>query len=130
MKKYLFVFAACTMVACGGSNGKENTYQSVETLAEQKLTTEPAQTEPQAEGKELIAGSDCVACHREDEKLIGPAYQAVAEKYEPNDTTITFLANKIIQGGAGNWGDIPMTPHPQFTQEQAEKMARYILSLN
>lgn len=129
MKKYLFVFAACTMIACGGSNEKENTYQSVETLAEQKLTTEPAQTEPQAIGKELIAGSDCVACHREDEKLIGPAYQAVAQKYEPNDTTITFLANKIIKGGSGNWGDVPMTPHPQFTVEQAEQMARYILSL-
>ena len=129
MKKYLLALAACTLFACGGNNEKEQTYESVETLAERKLTAEPAQTAPQKEGADLIAGSDCVACHKINEKLIGPAYQAVAERYEPNDTTITYLANKIIKGGAGNWGDIPMTPHPQFSQEEAEKMARYILSL-
>ena len=129
MKKILFVLTACTMMACGGSNEKEKTYESVESLAERDLTPEPAQTEPQAEGADLIASSDCVACHKVDEKLIGPAYKDVATRYEPNDTTITFLANKIIKGGAGNWGDIPMTPHPQLSEEQAAKMARYILSL-
>lgn len=129
MKKYLLAITACGMLACGGNNEKEKTYESAETLADKQLTSQPAQTEPQAEGRDLIAGSDCVACHKDDEKLIGPAYKDVAQKYEPNDTTITYLANKIIKGGSGNWGDIPMTPHPQFSEEDAKKMVRYILSL-
>lgn len=132
MKKYLLVLTACAIFACGGDNknqtgGEETVMGNPEN---NPLTAEPAQTDPQAEGRELIAGSDCLACHKEQGKLIGPGYDEIAQKYEPNDTTITFLANKIIKGGAGNWGNVPMTPHPQFTEEEASKMVRYILSLN
>lgn len=134
MKKYLIVIAACTLVACGGNNNNNEKSAEVErvneAIAEETITSQPAQTGTQDEGRELIASSDCVACHKEEEKLIGPGYKEVAAKYEPNDTTVTYLANKIIQGGAGNWGNVPMTPHPQFSEEEASKMVRYILSLN
>lgn len=132
MKKYLLILSACSIFACGGDK-KSETSGAEQTVGvspeENPLTTEPAQTDPQAEGRELIAGSDCVACHKEQGKLIGPGYDEVAQKYQPNDTTITYLANKVIKGGAGNWGNVPMTPHPQFTEEEASKMVRYILSL-
>ncbi|WP_375434874.1 c-type cytochrome [uncultured Hymenobacter sp.] len=82
-----------------------------------------------AKGAKLITSSDCTSCHKEREKLVGPAYTAVAEKYPSNDANITMLANKIIQGGKGNWGEIPMTPHPDLAVADAKEMAKYILSL-
>ncbi|TGE28938.1 c-type cytochrome [Hymenobacter metallicola] len=82
-----------------------------------------------AKGAKLIEGSDCMGCHRENEKLLGPAYQAVAEKYPSNDANVQMLAGKIIKGGKGNWGDVAMTPHPGLSEADAQEMARYILSL-
>ena len=82
-----------------------------------------------AKGAKLITSSDCTACHKERDKLVGPAYTAVAAKYPSNEKNITFLANKIIQGGKGNWGEIPMSPHPGLALADAKEMATYILSL-
>ena len=83
-----------------------------------------------SKGKELIAQSDCLTCHKEQEKLIGPSYAEVAAKYEETEANITLLAGKIISGGQGVWGQVPMTPHPNVSEEQAEDMVKYILSLN
>lgn len=124
MKKIFFLAIACTFMACGG-NEKKETVETPEGIAE-----EPAQTDTQQAGRELIASSDCVACHKDDVKVIGPAYTEVAARYHGSDTAVAYLARKIIQGGAGNWGEVPMTAHPQHSQEEAEQMARYILSLH
>jgi len=78
-------------------------------------------------GKALIAKSDCLGCHKIDEKLVGPAYKAVAAKYTSAD--IDMLAGKIISGGAGNWGEIPMSPHASLSKADAQEMVKYILSL-
>ncbi|WP_299758654.1 c-type cytochrome [uncultured Pontibacter sp.] len=80
-------------------------------------------------GAKLIANSDCLACHQEKQKLVGPSYAEVADKYEFNDKNIDYLAGKIIEGGAGVWGQVPMTPHPNIPKQDAQEMARYILSL-
>ncbi len=82
-----------------------------------------------ASGAKLIAASDCASCHKENEKLVGPAYVAVAEKYPDSEANIGMLAGKIIQGGAGHWGAVPMTPHPGVSEADAHEMAKYILSL-
>ena len=82
------------------------------------------------QGGKLIAMSDCLSCHQEDKQLVGPSYKAVAEKYAFNDKNVDYLAGKIIEGGAGVWGQVPMTPHPNLKKEEAQDMARYILSLN
>ena len=81
------------------------------------------------EGKELIAKSDCLACHKLQDKMVGPSYSDVAAKYSYSKSTVQNLAGKIISGGAGVWGQIPMTPHPNVTSENAQKMVTYILSL-
>src|SRR5690606_31048886 len=60
----------------------------------------------------LFAGQDCVACHRTSVNLVGPAYEAIAARYEPTDENFTFLVSRIIEGGEGVWGETPMTPHP------------------
>ena len=82
-----------------------------------------------ANGAKLITASDCTSCHKEKEKLVGPSYTDVAQKYPSNEANISMLANKIIQGGSGNWGAVPMTPHPGVTEADAREMVKYILTL-
>lgn len=75
----------------------------------------------------LIEANDCLACHKIDSKLIGPSYQDVAAKYTEAD--LDLLAQKIIDGGKGSWGEIPMTPHPGLSKADTRLMVKYILSL-
>ena len=82
---------------------------------------------PALNGKALLEGSDCRACHHDKDKLVGPAYAEVAKKYKEKD--IPMLAKKILEGGAGNWGQIPMAPHPTLSEQDAEAMAKYILTI-
>ena len=81
------------------------------------------------DGLALIEGSDCRTCHKNEGKMIGPAYKDVAKKYENNDKNVKMLAEKIIKGGQGNWGEIPMAGHPNVSQADAEAMVRYILTI-
>ena len=82
------------------------------------------------EGKVLTEASDCKTCHHTTNRIIGPAHLDVAKKYETTDANIKMLAERIIKGGSGVWGDMPMNAHTDLSQEDAEKMARYVLSLD
>jgi len=82
-----------------------------------------------ARGKMLIGRSDCNTCHAEDRLVNGPSYQAIAERYRKDDFAVRNLSKKIIQGGAGNWGQTVMSAHPQISEEDAGEMVRWILSL-
>ena len=82
-----------------------------------------------SEGEKLIAKSDCVGCHKIDKKLIGPSYIEIAKKYPSNEKNINYLAEKIIKGGSGVWGTIPMAPHTTLKKDEAKKMVKYILML-
>ena len=64
-----------------------------------------------------------------DEKVTGPAYRDVANKYENTDENVKMLAGKIINGGQGVWGEIAMTPHAALSQADAEQMVKYIMLL-
>jgi cytochrome c len=83
-----------------------------------------------AEGKVLVEAGDCKTCHHPINKNIGPAHTAVAEKYDYTDGNVKMLAEKIIKGGSGVWGELAMNPHPDMKQEEAEKIAHYVLSLD
>lgn len=78
-------------------------------------------------GDQIIESLDCSGCHAVNERMIGPSYQEIADKYSEND--IDLLASKIIEGGSGVWGGVPMSPHPQVSKEEAKKMVEYILTL-
>jgi cytochrome c len=80
-------------------------------------------------GSVLITKFDCAACHSTDKKIIGPSYIDVAKRYKNDAATISKLADKIISGGAGEWGTIPMVPHPQLSKNDAASIVKYILSL-
>lgn len=87
----------------------------------------------QEDGVELntllaFAASDCAACHRTASALVGPSYTAIAERYADNEENRTLLVERIIQGGAGVWGEVPMTPHALDTAI-ALSMVESILAL-
>lgn len=86
-----------------------------------------ADEDPVAKGLSLIEGSDCLTCHKTDEALIGPSYKDVAAKYTEED--LDYLAEKIIEGGKGVWGEIPMSGHPSLDVEDAKTMVKFILSV-
>ena len=143
MKKVLFTMViAAGLYACGGGEEKTeakpiSNATTEETSApvkeEASKVEEPAKEEAKAvakkDGKALIAGSDCRTCHKDDQKLIGPAYQDVAKKYENNAKNVKMLAEKVLQGGQGNWGEIPMAGHPNLSVDDASAMVEYILSM-
>jgi cytochrome c len=80
-------------------------------------------------GMQLIETSDCKACHSVDKKSIGPTYRDVAMKYKGNASADQALAKKVIAGGGGVWGEVPMAAHPQLSTADAAEMVKYILSL-
>lgn len=92
-----------------------------------------AQVENNAEAKKalksLMEKSDCAACHQIEKKSIGPSYMDVAQKYENTPEVINALAEKIIKGSKGVWGQVPMTPHPNMSKEDAEALAKDIMAL-
>jgi cytochrome c len=129
MKKYVVFAALCTaMVACGSNDGNKG----AEGKQADSANTAPAggsTASANEKGLEMIGALDCTTCHKISEKNIGPAYTEVAKKYEASEATIDTLAQKIIKGGSGNWGSVPMTPHPAVSVDSAKEMVRYILSL-
>jgi len=81
------------------------------------------------EGKQLLAKNDCLSCHRMDVKIVGPAYIDVAKKYPATAANYEKLTQKVITGGTGVWGEVPMAAHPSVPQADVKKMVQYILSL-
>jgi cytochrome c len=81
-------------------------------------------------GKNLIEASDCKSCHQYAEKSIGPSYEAVAAKYPNSAENTKYLVGKIINGGAGVWGDHGMSAHPSLSEADARRMVDYILAMD
>jgi cytochrome c len=94
-----------------------------------KTVTHKASAADLAQGKALFTKSDCLTCHKMDVKLVGPAYYDVAKKYPATDANYEMLANKVIAGGSGVWGQVAMAPHPALAHADAKKIVEYILSL-
>jgi cytochrome c len=99
MKRALFVLAALATV-------------SVPALADQALAT----------------AKNCMACHAMDKKLVGPAYKEVAAKYSGQKDAVDRLALKIMKGGAGVWGPVPMPANAQVNESEAKKLAAWVLT--
>jgi cytochrome c len=130
MKKLLLsLTVAAFITACGGGDkkpeGETKPAEEKKEVAADDLSANP----DYQKGLALVAKSDCFTCHKVDEKITGPTYRDVANKYENTAENIKLLAGKIIKGGSGVWGEAIMTPHASVSQEDAEAMAKYILLL-
>ncbi|MEI7628711.1 MAG: c-type cytochrome [Bacteroidota bacterium] len=128
MKKYLVAIALLVFIgACSSNNAND---KKTETTATAAAPANDLSSNPDYQkGVELIAKSDCLTCHKTDTKIIGPAYKDVAAKYENTEANVTMLASKIIKGGTGVWGQIPMTPHAALSEADAKALAKYVLLL-
>lgn len=76
----------------------------------------------------LAKAKNCMACHAVANKLVGPAYREVAKKYAGDKSAADKLAAKIIKGGSGVWGAVPMPANPQVSEAEAKKLAAWVLS--
>lgn len=125
MKRIIVLsFALVALAACGGNDSKENKDEKKD--AGSDLSKNP----DYQKGLGLITNSNCLTCHRVDEPLTGPTYRDVANKYSSgSDSVINYLADKIINGGSGVWGQVPMLPHPEINKDDAKAMVKYILLL-
>lgn len=122
MKKNAFLIALSIVLvaSCGDAKDNEKTAEPVA-----RIEDSPAYEE----GLQLVAKSDCLTCHKIGEAFTGPAYEAIAAKYADNPENVSRLADKVINGGVGVWGQIPMNAHPTISKTDAEKMIKYILLL-
>ena len=84
---------------------------------------------PAMASKELAQAKNCLACHAVDSKVVGPGFKEVAAKYAGDSTAAATLAAKVIAGGGGVWGAIPMPANPQVKEAEAKKLVAWILGL-
>lgn len=126
-KMFILLTIAAAVYACNSGSDKK-AGQSAE-ASRDTAQAKPAAAAGNEKGLELVASNDCTTCHAIDKKVTGPAYRDVANKYESNEATIDSLAAKVIKGGSGVWGNIPMTPHPALSEADAKEMVKYVLSL-
>lgn len=81
-----------------------------------------------AEVPELLVEKRCNACHETSATLIGPPYTAIAARHRSSDEAVVeALARKIVLGGGGSWGAVPMVPN-DVTLDQARAMMSWILA--
>jgi len=67
-----------------------------------------AAANPGAAALALATKHACTACHGAEKKIVGPGFKEIATKYASRGDVETFMADKIRNGGQGNWGAIPM----------------------
>ncbi|GAA3991857.1 c-type cytochrome [Mucilaginibacter dorajii] len=136
MKKAFFILGVCAVLsACGGSAGSKGGSDSSAAKADADTVVAKTGAEAaggsagSAAGEKLLAANDCGTCHKVDTKVIGPAFQDIAKKYDASEANIDMLTKKVIAGGSGNWGTMAMTAHPGLAEADAKEIVKYILSL-
>lgn len=110
MKKTLMVLVAGVGLMAGGTAGAAVTQEQAMALIKDKKM-------------------DCLTCHAIDKKIIGPSWKDVGAKYRGKKGAKAKLVEKVKKGGSGNWGAVPMTPHPTASDADLGKLVEFILSL-
>lgn len=148
ISKSAAIMLAVLSFACGGgeTTAEKSSPAETATVVESAEPTPPIVEEPIVEeeqveevidesnsvaltGEAKIGNSDCLSCHLVERKVVGPAFKEIAAEYKPTEENITKLAKKVINGGAGVWGEAAMPPHPALSEADAKDMVKYILSL-
>jgi cytochrome c len=78
--------------------------------------------------EDLVKKYGCIACHNVEKKIVGPAFKDISAKYKSKEDNVQYLAGKIRNGGSGIWGMIPMPPQKQVREDDAEAIAKWILT--
>jgi S-disulfanyl-L-cysteine oxidoreductase SoxD len=75
----------------------------------------------------LAKKSNCLICHQQAAKAVGPSWNDISKKYKGDAGAVAMLAAKIKNGGAGNWGPVPMPPHPALKDNELTALARWAI---
>ena len=123
---------AVVFTACQSNKSTENavTESSTNEIKPQLSVESNNATSTQKSSAELLMEkSDCYTCHSVDTKLIGPSFDEISKKYANDNKSVHKLVDKIINGGSGVWGEVPMQAHSQMSTEDATEMVNFILSI-
>jgi len=82
--------------------------------------------------QKIMDAHGCASCHSVDQKMVGPSFKMIADRYRGKKGVVKILAQKIITGGGGNWtadtGGMAMPPHPNLKLPQSEEVVKWILA--
>mgnify|MGYP000438588565 CR=1 FL=1 len=92
------------------------------------LATGFAASTPALADMALATTKNCMACHAVDKKLVGPSYKDIATKYAGQADAVDKLAGKVVKGGSGAWGPVPMPANAQINDAEAKKLVAWILA--
>lgn len=122
----LFALSSLALVGCSDTS-KQQTPQTPQATAASHSNTPPSlAAEVTQPPKSLIIAMGCVACHKIDEPLVGPAYQAIYKKYAHTPDAKSLLVQKIMDGGSGVWGPVAMPPHRANSRVSVEKVSAVV----
>ena len=82
-----------------------------------------------AKAQEIANKNACMGCHQVDKKLVGPSYKEVAAKYAGQKDAVDKLTQKVMKGGSGTWGAVPMPANPQVNEAEAKQLVQWVLSI-
>ena len=120
------------LLSCGGGDKDKKETTDIKTEPEKTETkTDITQDPDYQKGMAIVADAKnlCLSCHKVDEKLVGPSYMDVSNKYESNEETINKLADKVVKGGTGVWGEVAMPPNANISPDDAKAAVKYVLML-
>ena len=92
------------------------------------LSAGAAHAVDEAAAIELAKNNGCLSCHSAKEKIVGPAYATVAEKYKDDKDAVANLVQSIQYGSKGKWGRIPMPPHPSMSAADIKTLAQWVMT--
>ncbi len=84
---------------------------------------------PALANADLAKKKNCMACHAIDKKLVGPSYKDVAAKYAGQKDAVAKLTQKVLKGGSGAWGPVPMPANPQVSEAEAKQLVEWVLTV-
>ncbi|MDP7395767.1 MAG: hypothetical protein QGF67_17740 [Lentisphaeria bacterium] len=128
--KWALVSLVCVSVLTFGfvDLGLQARSHTVDQAATPAVAPPPRQAAPRlSAAQRLMKRSDCLSCHTLDNKIVGPSFRDIASRYQGTPGIVEVLAGKVKDGGSGNWGNVPMSPHAQFTDEELQTMVTWIL---
>jgi S-disulfanyl-L-cysteine oxidoreductase SoxD len=116
----------------GGVRGADTTQPPLEKPLRVAMASTPAAavatSAPAAPASQLAGKFACTACHAANAKLVGPAWQQIAQKYKVRSDAAAYLSEKIRSGGQGVWGAIPMPAQPGVSADDAAALAKWVMT--
>ncbi len=128
-------FLVLTLFLFSCSNDEKNIEETnqntllTDSIHDETITIQKADT-IQIGGAQLMRSSDCYTCHADKQDLVGPSFLKISLKYSKNTENVELLSTKIIKGGQGVWGKVPMQAHPALSRKDVAEMLNYIWTIN